>query len=243
MLGDHEGREDLQERLFRRIGQFEDAPNDGGYSWLGRPAGLVVGIVLLVATLGMGPLVCAVPVETDSALLTKVAGLVWMFVIGFTMVYWRRQRLAAHFESAHRRLSSANPDECHGALVDMMVNARRGRAEHGRIAADLAGYLRHPPRADPGEPERRQIAFSMLADQTLAMAAKQGLDLSGAKLAGLRAVNAELPGVRLRGADLTGALLARANLEAADLSDARLEGTNLTGARLAGAILPPSFKR
>jgi uncharacterized protein YjbI with pentapeptide repeats len=122
----------------------------------------------------------------------------------------------------------------------MMVNARRGRAEHGRIARDLAGYLRRAPLGDPGEPARRQIAFAMLTDQTLEMGAKQGLDLSGAVLAGIKGVNAELPGVRLRSADLTGALLARANLEGADLSDARLEGANLSGARLAGAIRSPS---
>jgi hypothetical protein len=173
-------------------------------------------------------------------LLTKGVGLAWICLAAFAMAYWRRQRLAAHFEAAHRRLASANPDEREGALVDLMINARRGRAEHGRIARDLAGYLRRPPIGDPGEPARRQIAFSMLADQTLDMAAKERLDLSGAMLAGIRGGSAELPGVRLHGADLTGAQLGRANLEGADLSGARLEGTNLSGARLAGAILPPS---
>lgn len=120
----------------------------------------------------------------------------------------------------------------------MMLNARRGRAEHVRIARDLAGYLRGQPLAEPGERARRQIAFTMLADQTLEMGAKQRLDLSGAMLAGIRGASAELPGVHLHGADLTGAFLAGANLEGADLTGARLEGANLTGARLAGAILP-----
>jgi hypothetical protein len=227
--------------ILQSIGRFEDAPNDGKYPWLGLSPGLALAIVLTVVAVGAAPLLWVVAFYSDSRLLTKGVGLAWICLAAFAMAYWRRQRLAAHFEAAHRRLASANPDEREGALVDLMINARRGRAEHGRIARDLAGYLRRPPIGDPGEPARRQIAFSMLADQTLDMAAKERLDLSGAMLAGIRGGSAELPGVHLHGADLTGAQLGRANLEGADLSGARLEGTNLSGARLAGAILPPSF--
>jgi len=238
VLGDDDHNEGLV-RIFRGIGRLEDAADDGKYPWLGLGGGLVLGIVLTILTLGVAPLTCLVPAYTESTLLSKVALLAWMSLAAFAMTYWRRQRLAAHFESAHRRLGSATANERQAALVDMMVNARRGRAEHGRIARDLAAYLRRPPIGDPDERSRRQIAFSMLADQTLEMGAKQGLDLSGAMLAGIRGASAELPGVRLQGADLTGAMLARANLEGADLSGACLDGTNLSGARLAGAILPP----
>ncbi len=226
--------------ILQSIGRFEDAPNDGKYPWLGLSPGLALGIVLTVGAVGTGPLLWVVAFYSDSTLVTRGVGLVWICLAAFAMAYWRRQRLAAHFEAAHRRLASANPDERQDALVDLMINARRGRAEHGRIARELAGYLRRPPIGDPGEPARRQIAFAMLADQTLDMAAKERLDLSGAMLAGIRGGSAELPGVRLHGADLTGAHLGRANLEGADLSGARLEGTNLSGARLAGAILPVS---
>lgn len=232
--------ESVGDKIFRHIARFEDAPNDGKYPWLGLRPGLALGIVLTVVAIGTAPMVCAVDVYTESTLLTKAAGVSWICLAAFAMAYWRRQRLAAHFEVAHRRLASVDPDERQEALVDMIVNARRGRAEHGRIARDLAGYLRRPPLADRGEGERRQIAFSVLADHTLDMEAKRRLDLSGAMLAGIRGGNAELPGVRLRGADLTGAQLARANLEGADLGDARLERANLTGARLVGATLPPS---
>jgi Pentapeptide repeats (8 copies) len=228
-----------QGELFGRIGQLEDAPDDGRYPWLGLGPGLALGIVLGVVAVVAAPIVWVVPAYTGSQFLARLVGLSWMCVSGFAMVYWRRQRLAAHFEAAHRRLASGNPDQRQRALVEMMLNARRGRAEHWRIAADLAGYLRRPPLEDPGEPERRQIAFTVLADQTLEMAAKQRLNLSGAMLAGIRGVNAELPGVHLHGADLTGADLAYANLESADLSGARLAGANLAGARLSGAILPP----
>jgi len=237
---DDEG-ESVGAKIFRRIGQFEEAPNDGKYPWLGLGGGLALGILLTIVAAGSVPLICAVGGHTESGLATRTVGLGWVFLAAFVAAYWRRQRLAAHFESAHRRLASGDPDARQEALVDLIVNARRGRGEHWRIARDLAGYLRRPPLDDPGEAERRQIAFAMLADQTLVLAAKQGLDLSGARLAGIRAANAELPGVRLRGADLTGALLVRANLEGADLGDACLEGTNLTGARLAGAILPASY--
>jgi uncharacterized protein YjbI with pentapeptide repeats len=95
--------------------------------------------------------------------------------------------------------------------------------------------LRRAPQPHPGEGGQRQLAFTMLADQTLNMRAKERLDLSGAMLQGIRGVDAELPGVCLRGADLRGARLARANLRGADLDGALLEGTNLDGAHLDGA--------
>ena len=104
----------------------------------------------------------------------------------------------------------------------------------------LTAYLRHQPHAHPDEGGRRQLAFSLLADQTLAMLAKGRLDLTGASLAGLRAVNAELPGVCLREADLSNVRFTRANLAYADLIGARLDGTDFTGARLEGTILAPS---
>ena len=192
----------------------------------------MVGIGLLVALAATAPLFAVVLVYTGSPLLTKLEEAAWLLLAMFTLAYWRRQRLAAHFEAAHRRLASADPQERQRALVDMMVNARRGQAEHWRIAKDLAGYLRAAPLDAPDEPGRRQLAFTMLAEQTLVMAAKQLIDLSGAMLAGIRGVDAELPGARLCGADLTGAHLARATLQTADLRGARLAGADLTGARL-----------
>ena len=237
MWGDSKGGSN---GIFERIGRLEDAADHGKYPWLGLWPGLALGIGLAVVAVVGGPLVWIVAFYVGPGLVTKLVELGWLSLVGFAMVYWRRRRLAAHFEAAHRRLASADPDERQRALVDLMVNARRGRAEHWRIAADLARYLRRPPLGDPGEPDRRQIAFTVLADQTLEMAAKQRLDLSGAMLVGIGGVNAELPTVRLQGADLSGANLTYANLEGADLSGARLEGANLSGARLKGALLPPS---
>ena len=231
---------DDENDIFHKIARFEDAVDDGRQAWLGRGPGLALGIGLAVVVVLAAPVVWIGPVlVTRSPLFHKACGAAWALSAMFGMAYWRRQRLAAHFEAAHRRLASADPAERQRALIDLMINARRGRAEHGRIAQDLAAYLRRPPLDGADEAGRRQIAFTMLAEQTLIVAVKQRLDLSGAMLAGIRGVDAELPGVRLHGADLTGARLRRANLEGADLTGARLEGADLTGARLGGAILPP----
>jgi hypothetical protein len=221
------------------IGRFEDADDDGRNRWLGGGVGLLLGVGLVLLVLGTAPTIWIAVAETGSRLLGRLLSAVWAILGMFTIAYWHRQRLVAHFEAAHRRLGSADPGERQRGLVDLMVNSRRGRAEHRRIARDLSNYLRGAPLEAPDEAGRRQFAFTMLADQTLALVAKQGIDLSGAMLAGIRGVNAELPGVRLCGADLSGARLARANLEGADLRGARLDDADLSGARLAGALLPP----
>jgi hypothetical protein len=231
MLGEGKG-----DAAARWIGAFEDSKDDGRHPWLGQRSGLLAGIGLLILLAATAPLFAVVLVYTDSPLLTKLEEAAWLLLAMFTLAYWRRQRLAAHFEAAHRRLASADPQERQRGLIDMMVNARRGQAEHWRIARDLAGYLRAAPLDALDEAGRRQLAFTMLADQTLVMDAKRLVDLSGAMLAGIRGVGAELPGARLCGADLTGAHLARANLQNADMTGARLDGADLTGARLGASF-------
>ena len=226
--------------VFQRLARFEEGVGGESQAWLGRGQGLALGIFLAIVAAAATPVLWGIGFASELRLVAKICGLVWLLIIGSVTAYWRRQRMAAHFESAHRRLGSADPNERQSALTDMMLNARRGRAEHGRIARDLTTYLRRPPLEQPDERGRRQLAFAMLADQTLATPAKQRLDLTGAMLAGIRGVDAELPGVCLRGADLTNAVLARANLEGADLRDARLDGANLNGARLQGALQGPA---
>jgi hypothetical protein len=225
--------------VFQHIARFEDGMGRESQAWLGRGPGLALGVGLVFVAAAATPLLWIAGFASDSRLLIKLCGLVWLTIIGGVTAYWRRQRLAAHFESAHRRLGSADPNERQQALTDMMLNSRRGRAEHGRIARALTTYLRRPPHEQADERGRRQLAFAMLADQTLTTLAKRQLDLTGAMLAGIRGVSAELPGVCLRGADLTNAVLARANLEGADLREARLDGANLSGARLQGALQDP----
>src|SRR5262249_6091224 len=141
---------------------------------------------------------------TDSAILGKLGVVGFLVVLAGFGAYWRRQRLAAHVESAQQMLASTDGGERQRGFTEMIVNARRGGAEHPRIAGALTAYLRRPPIDQPGESSRRQVALAILSDFTLSPLAKERLDLSGASLAGLRAVNAELPGVCLRGADLTG---------------------------------------
>jgi hypothetical protein len=232
LLGYHAA---VENDVFRRIAQFEDGAGGESAPWLGGGAGLAVGVLGIagvVAATALLPTVFAY----DEPLLSKAACLAWVVVIGVVAAYWRRQRLAAHFQRAHRSLGSADPDERQRGLTEMIVNARRGQAEHGRIARALTAYLRATPPDHPDEAGRRQVAFSILADQTLVMRAKRALDLSGARLVGIRGVGAELRGVRLNGADLTGARLGRADLTGADLRDARLDGADFTGARLDGAL-------
>lgn len=224
--------------IIQRIGRFEDGFDEGSQPWLGRGLGLAVRIGLAAVVVALAPLVWVLPAFVRSNLFAKLVTASWALLAMFAMAFWRRQRLAMQFEAAHRRLGSDDPAERQRALVDMMVNARRGQAEHARIARDLCDYLRRPPRPAPDEAGRRQIAFTMLTDQTLAPRAKRGVNLSGAVLAGIHGFGAELPGAHLNGADLTGARLGGANLEGADLRGAQLEGTDLRGARLAGAFLP-----
>jgi hypothetical protein len=225
----------VDDNVFQRIARFEEGVGGESVPWLGGGAGVAVGVLGITGVLASTYLV-KVGFESDEPLLAKAAVACWVVVIGFVGAYWRRQRLAAHFQAAHRRLGSADPNERQHALTEMIVNARRGQAEHGRIARALTAYLRAAPHEQPDEAGRRQVAFSLLADQTLTMRAKTRLDLSGARLVGIRGVGAELPGVRLNGADLTGARLGRADLTSADLRDTRLEGADLTGARLDGAL-------
>src|SRR5262245_64156370 len=98
----------------------------------------------------------------NSQLVTKLCIGAWIAVLAGVGAYWKRQRLAAHFEGARRCLGSADPEQRQGGLVDLMVNARRGRAEHKRIARTLTAFLRDPAVDHPAERGRRQLAFSML---------------------------------------------------------------------------------
>jgi len=226
-----------EQDVFRRIALFEEGSGTVGPAWLGAGAGLALGIVLTVVAIAATPAMWALALSLDSPILPKLAFAGTAALLGATAVYWKRQRLAAHCQRAQQLLGSADGDQRQRALTELILNARRGRAEHARIAQALTAYLRRPPHDQPGEAGRRQVAFSILADQSLSVAAKQKLDLSGAVLAGIRGGSAELPGAILRGADLTGANLARANLERADLRDARIDGANFNGARLLGTVL------
>jgi hypothetical protein len=252
---DREHRDHAADHVFRRIANFEDTAAGDAQPWLGGGRGLALGIALWVATAGAG----ALAVLLFSASFPDVGGspnrragpeavglpnlLMYVLGTGFVMVlaaasaFWRRQRLAAHFEGAERALHSADARERQAGMAGMMLNARKGRAEHHRVARALTAYLRRAPHDHPEEAGQRQLAFSMLADSTLSLVAKQKLDLSGAILTGIRGVGADLAGVSLRGADLTGARLARANLQDADLVDARIGGADLTDANVRGTIL------
>jgi len=234
---DDEGQGRWNDQVVRGITRFEEGTDGETLKWLGGPTGLLVGLLLLIPTAGLAVLAVVIAFGTESNFLGKLAFGGFMLVLMSVVAYWRRQRLAAHFESAHRLIASADAGERQRGFTEMIMNARRGRAEHRRIADALAAYLRQPPIAQPDEGGRRQLALSLLSDQTLSMFAKERLDLTGASLAGLRAVNAELPGVCLRGADLGNVRFVRANLANANLEDARLEGADFTGARLDGTIL------
>jgi hypothetical protein len=225
------------DHVFRRIAHFEDAAASGDQAWLGGGRGLALGIALWIATAVAGALVVLLVAATGSRLVMYVLGAGFLMVLTSAGAFWRRQRLAAHFESAHQLLHSADARERQSGMAGMMLNARRGRAEHHRVARALTAYLRRAPHDHPEEAGQRQLAFSMLADSTLSLVAKQKLDLSGAILTGIRGVGADLAGVSLRGADLTGARLARANLQDADLVDARIGGADLTDANVRGTIL------
>jgi hypothetical protein len=234
------GGGELGDDVIRRIANFEDGIGGEAPAWLGGPKGLVVGLVLLFvagAVLALAFVAMFALAESRLSELSKlifgVAGVALMAVVA----YWRRQRLAAHFEAAKRLVDSANGDECQRGLTEMIVNARRGRAEHRRIAAALTAFLRRPRHDHPGDASRRQVALAFLAVFSLSPAAQEKLDLTGASLAGLRAVNAELAGVCLRNADLSNARFNRANLTGADLEGARTDGADFTGAILIGTIL------
>jgi len=235
----------IGDQLVQRIARFEEGTDGETLKWIGGPVGLVVGLLLLIPVAGMAALFVALAFGTaaeeteaaGSAPFGKLAFAGLVVVLAGVTAYWRRQRLAAHFEAASRLVSSDDAGKRQRGLTALIMNARRGRAEHRRIAGALAGYLRHPPIDQPDEGGRRQLVFSLLSDQTLSLSAKERLDLTGASLAGLRAVDAELPGVCLRGADLGNVRFVRANLANANLEDARIEGADFTGARLDGTIL------
>ena len=226
--------------LIQSIGRFEDGDEGGGLPWLGGPRGVVTGLLLTLGAAVLLALSVVAMFAIGEELVSKLICAFMLIVVAAVTAYWRRQRLAAHYEAAQRLVESADPDKRQSGFTELMVNARRGRAEHRRIAATLTAYLRRPPHDQPNETGRRQLVLTLLADFTLSPLAKERLDLSGASLAGLRAVNAELPGVCLRDADLSNVRFARANLAYADLVGARLEGADFTGARLEGTILAPS---
>lgn len=227
----------IEHALIRRIVRFEEGTDHGQLAWLGGPKGFALGLALLGLAALIAVLAVVFAVAVDSPTLTKLAGAVMLVVLAAAGAYWKRQRMAAHFDRALRLIESADPGERQRGFTEMIINARRGRSEHDRIAGTLAAYLRRPPHDAPDEPIRRQLALSLLADYTLSPAAKERIDLSGASLAGLRAVDAELPGVCLRGADLGNVRFVRANLANADFEGARVEGADFTGARLEGTIL------
>jgi hypothetical protein len=231
------GKPSVSDQLFRSIANFEDTTAKDAPAWLGGPRGMALAVVLIILSVVTGIGVWAIVLATGSRGLMYLLGSAWCLLCGATVAFWRRHRLAAHFEAAQRALDSADPHQRQHGLTQLMLNARRGRAEHWRVASALTAYLRRPPHDHPDEPGQRQLAFSMLADNTLTLVAKEKLDLSGAVLARIRAPRADLVGACLRGADLTGARLAGANLRDADLVDARLEGADLTGADVAGTIL------
>ena len=226
--------------LIQSIGRFEDGDEGGGLPWLGGPRGVVIGLLLTLGAAVLLALSVVAMFAIGEHIVSKLICAFMLIVVAAVTAYWRRQRLAAHYEAAQRLVESADPDKRQSGFTELMVNARRGRAEHRRIAATLTAYLRRPPHDQPNETGRRQLVLTLLADFTLSPLAKERLDLSGASLAGLRAVNAELPGVCLRDADLSNVRFARANLAYADLVGARLEGADFTGARLEGTILAPS---
>jgi hypothetical protein len=235
-----DGKPGAGHSLIQSISRFEEGAGGAGLDWIGQPRGFLIGLLLLIPLAGVAALAGVMVVATDSPLAGKVGIIGFLIAMTGFIAYWRRQRLAAHFESAARLLVSVDGGERQSGFTEMMVNARRGRAEHRRIAGALTGYLRRPPIDQPGEAARRQVALAFLGDFSLSPEAKEQLDLSGASLAGLRAVNAELPGVNLRGADLTNANFARANLANAVLDEARTEGANFTGAILVGTVLATS---
>ena len=234
---DDHGKPGIPDQLIQRIALFEEGTDGETLKWLGGPTGLVVGLLLLIPTAGMAVLAVVLAFATESSGLGKIAFAGLLVVLAGVTGYWRRQRLAAHFEKANRLVASDDAGKRQRGLTELIMNARRGRAEHPRIAGALAAYLRRPPIDQPDERGRRQLVFSLLSDQTLSLSAKERLDLTGASLAGLRAVDAELPGVCLRGADLGNVRFVRANLANANLEDAHIEGADFTGARLDGTIL------
>jgi hypothetical protein len=231
----HGGVADVEDTFYRKLANFEEGFGVESRDWLGGPAGLALALGLAAISAGATILFWGRGFDSHT-IVRHLGSVVWIVTLAGALAFWRRQRLAAHFQAARRRLGSADPGERQRGFTELLINARRGWAEHRRIARVLTDYLRHPPRPDPDERTRRHLAFSMLADQTLVVRAKEKLDLSGAVLHGVRAPSAELPGVCLRDADLTGARLAGANLEGADLRGARLDGVDLTGARLDGAL-------
>ena len=238
--GGRSGR--LTDGIVAQLTQFEDNTGSDSQDWIGGPKGLLVGFLLLIPTaaaLAFG-LVLMFGLGEASHFTGHLAGPLMLLVVAAVTGYWRRERMAAHFEYARRLVSSESGDQRQHGLTELMVNARRGRAEHRRIAGVLTAYLRRPPQKDIAEGVRRQLVLSLLADFTLVPAAKERLDLTGASLVGLRAINAELPGVCFRDADLTNVKFARANLAYADFTGARLDGADFTGARLEGTILAPS---
>jgi hypothetical protein len=234
---DDERKPGIGDDLIRRIARFEEGTDGETLQWIGGPKGIAVGLLLLIPVAGMAVLAVVLTFATESGGVGKLAFLGLLLALAGVSAYWRRQRLAAHFEAANRLVASEDPDKRQRGFTEMIVNARRGRSEHHRIAGALTAYLRRPPIDQPAEDGRRQLALSLLADYMLSPSAKERLDLTGASLAGLRAVNAELPGVCLRGADLGNVRFVRANLANANLEDARIEGADFTGAQLAGTIL------
>ena len=234
---DDEDEVGLEGRVIAGITRFEEGMDGESAAWLGGARGFAYAVAAIVGAAAVTVVTFVVSFLIPLRLVQLVLGFAWLSTLTATVAFWRRQRLAAHFEHAKRLVGSADPAERERGMTDLIMNARRGRAEHRRIAGLLSAYLRRPPYDQPNEKGRRQVALAILSDQTLSLVAKQRLDLTGASLVGLKAVNAELPGVNLHGAALTGAKFVRANLANAVLYEARTDGADFTGAILDGTVL------
>src|SRR4029078_6731138 len=146
VAADGDGRSgQLAGGLVAQLAAFEDNTGPDSHDWIGGPKGLLVGFLLLIPAAGgaaVGLVLMFGVGETISHFTVHIAGAWMLLVVAAVTAYWRRQRLAAHFEYAHRLVNSESGDQRQRGLTELIVNARRGRAEHRRIARVLTGYLR-----------------------------------------------------------------------------------------------------
>src|SRR5262245_25734216 len=176
------GEDDVgfEDRVIGGITRFEEGMAGESAQWLGGPRGFAYLVAAVIGAAAVTVVTMVVAFLIPLRLVWLVLGGIWGTTLTATVAFWRRQRLAAHFESAKRLVGSADSSERERGLTELIVNARRGRAEHHRIAGVLSAYLRRPPYEQPNEKGRRQVALSILSDTTLSVAAKQRLDLTGA---------------------------------------------------------------
>ena len=115
--------------------------------------------------------------------LGKIAFVGLLVVLAGVTAYWRRQRLAAHFEAADRLVASDDAGKRQRGLTELIMNARRGRAEHRRIAGALAAYLRRAAHRSAGRgwPEAARVSLLCRSDT---VAVGQGTSRSERRVAG-----------------------------------------------------------